>query len=64
MEEHESIELRSEEIQEILGTPPRKIVRWGTTIAFLTFCFLIFVSYFVRYPDVIKAPIVLTTCLV
>ena len=61
MEEYENIELRSEEIQEILGTPPRKIVRWGTTVAFLTFCALLFVSYFIRYPDIIKAPIVLTS---
>ncbi len=61
MEEYEKIELRSEEIQEILGTPPRAIVRWGTTVAFLTFCALIFLSYFIRYPDIIKGPIVLTT---
>ena len=61
MEEYEKIELRSEEIQEILGTPPRWIVRWGTTVAFLTFCALLFISYFIRYPDIIKAPIVLTT---
>lgn len=61
MEEYEKIELRSEEIQEILGTPPQRIVRWGTTVAVLTFCALLFVSYFIRYPDIIKAPIVLTT---
>lgn len=61
MEEYEKIELRSEEIQEILGTPPRWIVRWGTTVAFFTFCILLFTSYFVRYPDIIKGPIVLVS---
>ncbi len=61
MEEYEKIELRSEEIQEILGTPPRWIVRWGTTIAFLTFCALLFAGYFIRYPDIIKAPITLAS---
>jgi hypothetical protein len=61
MQEYEKIELRSEEIQEILGTPPRKIVRWGTTAVFLSFCAMLFVSYFIHYPDIIKAPIVLMT---
>jgi multidrug resistance efflux pump len=55
------IELRSDEVQEILGTPPGWLIRWGTTAAFLTFLVLIAVGWMVRYPDVIKAKIVLTT---
>jgi HlyD family secretion protein len=30
-------------------------------VTFLTFCVLFFISYFIQYPDIIKAPIVLQT---
>ena len=59
-DEHQ-IELRSDEVQEILGTPPSWLVRWGTTVTFLGFLALIAAGWMVRYPDVIKAKIVLTT---
>jgi multidrug efflux pump subunit AcrA (membrane-fusion protein) len=61
MEEHEKIELRSEEVQEILGTPPKWIVRWGTTIIAFAIVALLYVSWAVDYPDIIPAAIVLTT---
>jgi len=63
LEEHERIELRSEEVQEILGTPPRWIVRWGTTVALLVLVLLAIVSYIIKYPDVIRATVVLTTAI-
>lgn len=61
MEEYEKIELRSEEVQEILGTPPSWIVRWGTTLTFLSLIVLGIVSWVVKYPDKIRAPISVTT---
>jgi multidrug resistance efflux pump len=61
MEDFEKLELRSDEVQEILGTPPRRIVRWGTTVIALTFAGLIWVAFSVKYPDIVAAPIVLTT---
>jgi biotin carboxyl carrier protein len=61
MEEHEKIDIRSDEVQDILGTPPAWIVRWGTIIAVVTVGLLIFVSTYVQYSDVVKAPFSLTT---
>lgn len=61
MEEHEKIELRSDDVQEILGTPPSWIVKWGTTIIFFSVTMLFFVSYIVKYPDIIHAPVMITT---
>lgn len=61
MEEREYVELRSEEVHEILGTPPGWMVRWGTLSVLLCFTLLILVGSAVRYPDVIPAKIVLTT---
>ncbi len=60
MEEKE-IELRSDEVQEILGTPPGWLVRWGTLALFVGIGMLIWVSWLIRYPDVIGAKVVLTT---
>ena len=61
MEEHEKIEIRSEEVQEILGTPPRWIVRWGTTFVVLGVLLLIYFSYLIKYPDVVTVPMTITT---
>jgi multidrug resistance efflux pump len=60
MEENQ-IELRSDEVQEILGTPPSWIVRWGTLLLFLGVSMMALVGWMIRYPDVIEAKIVLTT---
>lgn len=61
MEEHEKIELRSDDVQEILGTPPSWIVNWGSTLIFIGVILLTLVSYFLKYPDIIYAPIQVTT---
>ena len=57
----ENIELRSESVQEILGRPPRWIIRWGITIIFIIVAGLFVGSYFFKYPDVIQATITVTT---
>jgi HlyD family secretion protein len=56
-----NIELRSEEVQEILGRPPRWIIRWGVTVIFTVIAGLFAGSYFFKYPEVITAPIIVTT---
>ena len=61
MEEYEKIELRHEDVQEILGTPPSWIVRWGTTVILLGICLLLLVGWIVKYPDLIPAQVYLTT---
>lgn len=61
VEEHELIELRSDEVQEIMGTPPRWIVRYGTMVVMAAILIMLFVSYVVKYPDVVSAQVVLTT---
>lgn len=61
MEDREYIELRSEEVQEILGTPPGWLVRWGTFVVFVCVAALLGVAAIISYPDVISAKIVFTT---
>lgn len=57
MKELEDIEIRSEEVQEILGTPPSWMVRWGSLSAFALFVALMWLSFLVKYPDVVDADI-------
>ncbi|MBK8919924.1 MAG: HlyD family efflux transporter periplasmic adaptor subunit [Saprospirales bacterium] len=61
MDDREYVELRSEEVQEILGTPPGWLVRWGTLIVLLCFAALLGVAAIISYPDVIEARVVVTT---
>ncbi len=60
-EEHEDIQLRSDEVQEILGTPPKWIVRWGTVIVLLVLLAMLALSYFFESTDKVGAEILVTT---
>ncbi|MCL2290379.1 MAG: HlyD family secretion protein [Bacteroidetes bacterium] len=55
------IELKSPAVQEILGRPPRWIIRWGISIIFFVIAILVIGSYFFKYPDIITASITVTT---
>ena len=63
MEEQENIkiELRCEEVQEIMEALPSWILRWGITIIAVVLSGLLLGSYFFRYPDSLNAPIVVTS---
>jgi hypothetical protein len=58
---NEQIEIRSDEVQEILGTPPRWIIRWGITIMLLVVLVLLAGSYFYKYPDLISARVTIVS---
>ena len=51
----------SEPVKEIMGNPPGKILRWGTTVIFMAFVFFIVFAWLLRYPDTIPAPVEITT---
>jgi HlyD family secretion protein len=56
-----SVEIRSEEVQEIMGYIPRWIIRRGITLFFIIIMLFLVGSWFFRYPDVIQSTIVVTT---
>jgi len=61
MTENEEIELRSEEVQNILTKVPHWMIRWGNAII-LVIIFLVFLfSYFIKYPDIVTGNIIITT---
>lgn len=61
MEKPKEINLRSEEINELLGTPPRWIVRSGIGVLFVVVLGLIVGSAFFQYPEIITAKVVVST---
>ncbi len=56
-----NINIRSEEVQEILGKPPAWIVRAGITVIFCVIMAVLIGSWFFKYPDIITSQVVLTT---
>jgi multidrug resistance efflux pump len=61
MPKETEIELRSEEVQEILTRVPHWMIRWGSVVVLLIVVSLLFVSWIVKYPDIITTQIVITT---
>ncbi len=55
------IEIRSDEVQEILGTPPKWIIRWGTGVIFFLLLLLVWASWVFKYPERVEAPIQITS---
>lgn len=62
MEEKDNeLNLRSEEIQDIMHRTPSWIVRWGISSIFILILLGIFLTYLVEYPEIIKGPANITT---
>ena len=57
----QTIEIRSEEIQDILGQIPSWIVRWGTVVIMVTILIILAGSLVFTYPDIKRADILVTT---
>lgn len=57
----DNLQLRSEEVQEIITTPPAWLIRWGITLVFIITCGVIFLSFFIKYPDFIMSRVMVTT---
>jgi len=55
------IELRSEEVQEILTRPPHALIRYGISIICGVLIVLFIGSFFFRYPDIIQGEVLITT---
>ncbi|MGB1231204.1 MAG: HlyD family secretion protein [Winogradskyella sp.] len=55
------IELRSEEVQEILTKVPHWMVRWGNVLFLALILMLLFMSWFIKYPDIIPSEALITT---
>lgn len=55
------INLRSEEISEILGITPRWILQWGISVIFFVIAAIFIGSAFFKYPDIVAASAIVTS---
>jgi HlyD family secretion protein len=55
-----SLEIRSEEVQEIIGRPPHWLVRWGIASLFIVLALIFLSASTIQYPETINAPLQLT----
>ncbi|WP_458627507.1 HlyD family secretion protein [Winogradskyella sp. PC D3.3] len=57
----DNIQLRSEEVQEILTRVPHWMIRWGNVLFLFLILMLLGISWFVKYPDIIVSEALVTT---
>lgn len=50
----------SRPVNEIMGDVPSWTIRWGVTIIFVTLMSIIAGAYFIKYPQTVTAPIMMT----
>jgi len=53
--------LYSEPVREIMGNPPSGILIWGNFVLFTVFILFLFFAWIIKYPDIIPAPVEITT---
>ena len=57
----EDINIRSEEVQDIMSKIPNRLIRHGLAGMFALILMGIFLSWFIKYPEMIKGKMILTT---
>ncbi len=61
MSDEREIELRSEEVQDILTRMPHWMIRWGNAIILIIIVLVLFFSWFLKYPEIVTTQITITT---
>jgi len=61
MPNNNNIELRSEEVQDILTAMPNWLIRWGNTLVLVLIVLVLAITWFVKYPDIITSEAMITT---
>lgn len=60
-EQIENINLRSEEVKEILTRVPHWMIRYGNILFLILILLILFLSWLIKYPDIIVAEAIVTT---
>jgi multidrug resistance efflux pump len=61
MKEKKSEILYSDPINDIISNPPGRMIRWGSTIILSVLVLLLMLSWLIKYPDIVTAPVEITT---
>lgn len=57
----DNLQLRSESVQDILSQPPNWMIRWGNTLVLGILGMILLMSWFIKYPEFVPAPIIVTS---
>lgn len=60
-QQQEELKIYSEEVRDVLSHPPKSIFLWGNTILFGFLIVLITLCWFIKYPEFVPAPILITS---
>ena len=61
MSEEQEIEIKTDEVNELLTAVPKWIIRWGVSIIFGIMVLVIVFSFFIKYPETLPASATITT---
>ena len=59
--QQDTIEIRSEEVREILTKMPHWMIQWGNLLLFFLVIALLGLTWLIKYPDIIEAETIITT---
>lgn len=57
----ETVELRSDVVQDVLSQPPHWMVRWGNAVILGAILMMLIISYIIKYPEFLPASIIVTS---
>ena len=58
-EDNQSLDIRSNEMEEVIGSIPSWIIRWGITLLFAVAVLGIVISSLIRYPDTLQGEVIM-----
>lgn len=58
---NEELNIYSEEVKDVLANPPKAIFRWGNTLLLVFIGIILFLSWLIKYPDIVIGQAILTT---
>lgn len=61
MAEEKELEVKTEDVNELLTAVPKWLVRWGITMIFIIMVMALALSFFIKYPDTLSAKTIITT---
>ena len=57
MKRDKNLKYRSPEIQAIVGKVPIWVVRWGMSVAFIVLILILFLSWVIKYPEIVSVEV-------
>lgn len=57
----DDLKIYSEEVRDVLSAVPNNVLKWGNSILLFFVVLMGFLSWFIEYPDIVRAEVVITT---